>query len=87
MCSLPEEKLSQLRQVIHTRVSQGDTLEKIKACLQEVLAREGGRYCKTVPIPQFVAIAISFCNNKNDGFFETLCSVFGKLQSGLYFCR
>lgn len=43
MASLPSEKLSQLRQAIHGHVSDGNIQEKIRACLTEALAQEGGR--------------------------------------------
>ena len=43
MATLPAEKLSHLRQVIHAHVSQGGILEQIKACLTDALAQEGGR--------------------------------------------
>jgi hypothetical protein len=43
MSSLPPEKLSLLRQAIHGHVSQGNVQERIRACLSEALAQEGGR--------------------------------------------
>ena len=43
MSTLPSEKLSELRQVIHRRVSEGTVQEKIRSVLSEVLAQQGGR--------------------------------------------
>lgn len=48
MSSLPAEKLSQLRQAIHGHISKGNVQEKIRACLTEALAQEGGRYKELV---------------------------------------
>lgn len=43
MSSLPSEKLSELRQVIHGHISNVNVQEKIRTCLSEALAQEGGR--------------------------------------------
>ena len=39
---LPPEKLAQLRQLVHSHVSGAGIQEKIRACLADTVAREGG---------------------------------------------
>ena len=43
MSSLPPEKLAELRQVVHSHVSQTGVQEEIEGCLSEILAQDGSR--------------------------------------------